>query len=96
MGAILRAAVDVAVEALGIRLHVLDRIGGDPAGIQRVNAAFSTLIAHQKEVEQGAKHLDLKEKIKQGIEDPIGSAGAAIEGVASNIGTAGVVAVDRR
>lgn len=70
----------------------LDRVGGDPAAIQRVTSAFDKLIANQKKVEEGAKALDLSGRIKSGLQDPLGAAGAAASSFVEKFGLIGAVA----
>ncbi len=82
-----------ATRLLQERAAALQKVSGDPAAVASVTANFAKLIAAEKAAAESAKGLELGERIKQGIENPIGSAGNAISGFVSKIGTAGVVTI---
>lgn len=65
---------------------------GDPAAVRKVAADFDVLIKAEKDAQTAARGLDLSRQIKDGIQDPIGSAGGILQGFVSKIGATGVIA----
>ncbi len=87
-----RQATSPADRLIQERAAALEKVKGDPAAVAAVTASISKLTAAEKEAAESAKALSLGEKIKHGLEDPIGAGGAAISGLASKIGAVGIIA----